>query len=706
MESLLAIALSNAAVATLMTLVVAVSGRVCRRPAVRHALWLLVLLKLVTPSLVPLQITWPQTEEKGPPRSEPSFSAIALSSDSEKVEPVDPISEPSEAVAVLEADPPSVPLTFAEVGIPLVTAVWLGGSFAWWMIAVVRLGRFHRLLREARPASAETQEQARRLAALLGLRRCPPVAFVSAPLSPVLWALGLSPRLLLPAELWPRLDDEQRDTLLAHELAHLRRGDHWVRRLEFLVLGLYWWHPVVWWARRRLQEAEEECCDARVVAILPDAAPAYAAALVETVTFLSQTRAAALVGASGAGQVPLLKRRLTMILTAKPSSRSARAAFWAVLGLGVLFLPLAPGLARPEAPDEPQREEAKDRAADKKPETTPSIQNLGHFHLLGNEMQKCTACHQPAAVHSRDLQRKPQSWREAHDEIVRLMDEMRRLQSGFREAADRLPTAAESNRDEQIEKLRDELELLKLQVQLKEGHLRSAKVLLTQARRYRDSMQEQNKRVPGSVSSDEVVTAANKVDSLTAEVEIKGVELQEAQVRLNQAQRRLGRLQQSAGPSPQQLSQAFSHDFGTVKHGSIVHFRYALSNGRGKPLRIASVRSSSAALSAKADKREIEPGRKGTITVSLDTGRFIGSKTFTVFVQFEEGQPEMRLEFHAISQASSSPSGGAPAQDKQAQLKEVERKLQDLLKEVRDLQHEKRPVPPRDPNRTPDSLPR
>ena len=27
---------------------------------------------------------------------------------------------------------------------------------------------------------------------------------------------------------------EQRDTLLVHELAHLRRGDHWVRRLELL----------------------------------------------------------------------------------------------------------------------------------------------------------------------------------------------------------------------------------------------------------------------------------------------------------------------------------------------------------------------------------------------------------------------------------------------------------------------------------------
>src|SRR5207248_9487495 len=133
-------------------------------------------------------------------------------------------------------------------------------------------------------------ERGRRLAARLGLARCPDVALVPACISPLLWALGRVPRLLLPAELWQRLTPEQRDTLLAHELAHLRRGDPWVRRLELLALGLYWWHPVAWWARRELAAAGEECCDAWVVWALPEAAPAYAAALVETVAFLSRTR--------------------------------------------------------------------------------------------------------------------------------------------------------------------------------------------------------------------------------------------------------------------------------------------------------------------------------------------------------------------------------------------------------------------------------
>src|SRR5262249_56240179 len=107
---------------------------------------------------------------------------------------------------------------------------------------------FRCLRRPAGRAPAPLQEQATRLAGRLGMARCPTVYLVHAPVSPLLWAFCGSPRLLLPAALWERLGDEQRETLLAHELAHLRRGDHRVRWLELLVLTLYWSRPVGWWS--------------------------------------------------------------------------------------------------------------------------------------------------------------------------------------------------------------------------------------------------------------------------------------------------------------------------------------------------------------------------------------------------------------------------------------------------------------------------
>src|SRR2546421_4211955 len=59
MNDLLHVALSNAVAATALAVVAAVTSRLCRRPALTHSLWLLVLLKLVTPPLVTLPITWP-----------------------------------------------------------------------------------------------------------------------------------------------------------------------------------------------------------------------------------------------------------------------------------------------------------------------------------------------------------------------------------------------------------------------------------------------------------------------------------------------------------------------------------------------------------------------------------------------------------------------------------------------------------------------
>src|SRR5262249_862073 len=123
------------------------------------------------------------------------------------------------------------------------------------------------------------------------------------------------------------------------ELAHLRRGDPWVRRLELVALGLYWWFPVAWWAARQLREAEEQCCDAWVVWSAPEAAEAYAALLVETVAFLSRSARPLPAGVSGAGPVVRLKRRLTMILQGNTAPRLSRPGFAGLLVVGAALLP-------------------------------------------------------------------------------------------------------------------------------------------------------------------------------------------------------------------------------------------------------------------------------------------------------------------------------------------------------------------------------
>ena len=200
---------------------------------------------------------------------------------------------------------------------------------------------FNRLLGLGQPADDELQAQAAELAARIGLQNCPQVWTVPGRVSPLLWKFGRRGRLVLPEKLLDTLKRDQRAALLAHEMAHAHRLDHWVRWVESVALGLYWWNPVVWWARRELHQAEEECCDAWVVWILPGAARAYAKALLQTVTFLDARPCLPPV-ASGAGHVSLLKRRLSMIVNEPLSPRLPKPLFFAALAWGLLVLPFAP----------------------------------------------------------------------------------------------------------------------------------------------------------------------------------------------------------------------------------------------------------------------------------------------------------------------------------------------------------------------------
>jgi bla regulator protein blaR1 len=360
-ETLLRIALSNALAAGILALAAGAVGRCCRRPALVHSLWLLVLLKLLTPPLVTVPLPWPAAPEPVlAPEPAPETPALARTN-----EPPPTEADVDLPVAWLEvrADAPSpaateAPPAAAVAGGPvpgwttLLPALWAAGSAGWVGLAAWRLWRFARLLRFARPAPRRLRKQARDIAARLGLERCPPVVLVPGQLSPMLWALAGSVRLLLPAELLGRLSREQQATLLAHELAHLRRRDHWVRRLEFVVTALYWWHPAVWWACRELREAEEQCCDAWVVWALPGTGRAYALTLVETVDFLSEARTALPALASGVGHVDNLRRRVTMIMR----GATPRALTWGgclvVFGLAAFLLPLLPTWARSDPADD------------------------------------------------------------------------------------------------------------------------------------------------------------------------------------------------------------------------------------------------------------------------------------------------------------------------------------------------------------------
>ncbi len=381
MTTWLDFAASNALAATGLAVFAWVVSRVCRRPQVVFAVWVLVLAKLVTPPLVTLpveslrgRLDWtpaiatheplemPMSELLEPDElpshlrlpSEPQESA-AIGDPMESLDGslvLDEMAPLDESIAAphfdefqhrlpeafsLSAPAAAERFTIAQI----LLLAWLIGSSLWFVLAAARIMRFRRLLKLARPAAPDLEAEVRTLAGRMQLRQVPEVRVVRRRVSPLVWVLGGRPTLLLPSDLLRRLTRDERTTLLAHELAHLKRRDHLVRLLELAALGLFWWHPVSWWARLNAERAAEHCCDAQVIELFPDQARAYALALWTTIDFLSDAPETLPLGASGFSQAGHVKRRMEMILANSRGRRAGRPLGFVLLAIGLAVLPLS-----------------------------------------------------------------------------------------------------------------------------------------------------------------------------------------------------------------------------------------------------------------------------------------------------------------------------------------------------------------------------
>ena len=128
-----------------------------------------------------------------------------------------------------------------QVAVAVASYVWLAGVVLLAAYAVFTTLRLHRQVREA--------------ARLSDLVWC--CDHLRSP-----FILGVfRPRIYLPSD----LDGVARDSVIAHEQAHLHRRDHWWKPLGFLLLTVHWFNPLMWVAYILLCRDIEAACDERVV---------------------------------------------------------------------------------------------------------------------------------------------------------------------------------------------------------------------------------------------------------------------------------------------------------------------------------------------------------------------------------------------------------------------------------------------------------
>ena len=147
--------------------------------------------------------------------------------------------------------------------VPLALAVWLFGAFA---LVITAARRYVQVIRTlplgSPPEDPAWQAEWHAARATAKLRRRQPVDLrITTSLGPLLHWAPWAYLILVPRPLWTTLAAPQRQAILRHELAHLRRGDLW-KSLAIRVLALpQWFNPLAWLAIRRFDEAAEWACD-------------------------------------------------------------------------------------------------------------------------------------------------------------------------------------------------------------------------------------------------------------------------------------------------------------------------------------------------------------------------------------------------------------------------------------------------------------
>lgn len=271
-------------------------------------------------------------EGSGPPPSAPvgnSRQNVAISGQgSESLAP----STGSDAIAAarefLSARfPTAFPFAVALwiLGVAIFSLRLVGGA---WQLQLLRK-------RGVEPLSDEWQARLRTIAEMLRVRKAVAISATNSLATPI--AVGvLKPMILVPAGLFLQVDPRQLESIIAHELIHIRRNDQWVSVAQSIAETLFFYHPCVWWISNRIRVEREFAADAAVIDAFADDRVVYATALanLEEIRLRANRDAApALAPAADGGN---LMQRIERILKNKTEIRSANSAWSAGLALALI----------------------------------------------------------------------------------------------------------------------------------------------------------------------------------------------------------------------------------------------------------------------------------------------------------------------------------------------------------------------------------
>ncbi len=154
----------------------------------------------------------------------------------------------------------------------IVIGIWSIGVLCSFFLAVRRVKNVMQIRNELQPVSSNDQNLLNNISDLMKLRsrRVPEMKLIGKSISPMVLSWGFFGRslLILPEKLWQGWSEAEKRVVLAHELAHIKRGDDRFAWLGLILKTFQWHNPLAHWAHGQWKQAEENAADEMALVVL------------------------------------------------------------------------------------------------------------------------------------------------------------------------------------------------------------------------------------------------------------------------------------------------------------------------------------------------------------------------------------------------------------------------------------------------------
>lgn len=368
---------------TLLGIIVATIHRIFAgdRPHLAHALWVLVLIKCITPPIIgsPMSpYSWLASSHKADVIESNAMDANSLESSRDIVAEETPSTMvfPHLKPQVVDAMPlsnPTVPRLsnrkvksansdnqpanglapaggsswFGELTLRrLCLQLWAFGVGISLTLAVVRWLVFYRWIKRHQTShEAGLDRLVVQLSKRIGLRRKVRLMVGKCAVGPAVVGI-LRPTILVPFAMIDSKTDSELEPLFAHELIHIRRGDLWWSLLQTMARAVFWFHPLVWWASAMVTRESERSCDEETIATLQCSPRNYANSLIDVLELKYKLKRNLWVAPTvpGVRPIDITVARLERVMKLGNGCQSRTPVWiWAALIMGCLIV--LPGAA-------------------------------------------------------------------------------------------------------------------------------------------------------------------------------------------------------------------------------------------------------------------------------------------------------------------------------------------------------------------------